>query len=110
MREDFLHFVWQYQQFNTHSLITTQGQALTILRVGKLNSHAGPDFYEAHLILDDIKFSDNGYNLIFKAENGQKIILTNPFKLSPEDAEKISLLPVEITQESLQLIEKMLNK
>jgi hypothetical protein len=56
MREDFLHFVWQYQQFNTHSLITTQGQALTILRVGKLNSHAGPDFYEAHLILDDIKW------------------------------------------------------
>lgn len=56
MREDFLHFVWQYQQFNTRSLITTQGQLLTILRVGKLNSHAGPDFYEAHLILDDIKW------------------------------------------------------
>lgn len=56
MREDFLHFVWQYQQFNTRSLITTQGQLLTILRVGKLNTHAGPDFYEAHLILDDIRW------------------------------------------------------
>jgi hypothetical protein len=56
MREDFLHFVWQYQQFNTHSLKTTQGQPLTILRVGKLNSHAGPDFYEAHLILDDVRW------------------------------------------------------
>jgi len=56
MREDFLHFVWQYQQFNTRSLMTTQGSNLTILRVGKLNSHAGPDFYESHLIIDDIKW------------------------------------------------------
>ena len=56
MREDFLHFVWQYQQFNTRSLTTTQGQPLTILRVGKLNSHAGPDFYEAHLIIDDVRW------------------------------------------------------
>ena len=56
MREDFLHFVWQYQQFNTRSLTTTQGHPLTILRVGKLNSHAGPDFYEAHLILDDVRW------------------------------------------------------
>ena len=56
MREDFLHFVWQYQQFNTHSLTTTQGHPLTILRVGKLNSHAGPDFYEAHLIIDDVRW------------------------------------------------------
>lgn len=65
---------------------------------------------EYEIILDDIKFDDNGYNLIFKAENGQKIILTNPFKLSPEDAEKISLLSVQITSESEQLINKMLNK
>ena len=56
MREDFLHFVWQYQQFNTHSLTTTLGHPLTILRVGKLNSHAGPDFYEAHLIIDDVRW------------------------------------------------------
>lgn len=56
MREDFLHFVWQYQQFNTRSLTTTQGQPLTVLRVGKLNSHAGPDFYEAHLIIDDVRW------------------------------------------------------
>jgi hypothetical protein len=56
MREDFLHFVWQYQQFNTRSLTTTQGHPLTILRVGKLNSHAGPDFYEAHLIIDDVRW------------------------------------------------------
>jgi hypothetical protein len=56
MREDFLHFVWQYQQFDTRFLKTTQGQTLTILRPGKLNSHAGPDFYEAHLILDDLKW------------------------------------------------------
>ena len=56
MREDFLHFVWQYQQFNTRSLTTTQGHPLTILRVGKLNNHAGPDFYEAHLIIDDVRW------------------------------------------------------
>lgn len=56
MREDFLQFIWQYQQFNSHALVTTLGQSLTVLRVGKLNSHAGPDFYEAHLIIDDVKW------------------------------------------------------
>jgi len=65
---------------------------------------------EYEIILDDIKFTDNDYYLVFKAENGQKIKLDKPFNLKHEDAEKISLLPIEILSESKELIEKMLNK
>ena len=65
---------------------------------------------EYHINLDDIKFVEDGYNLIFKAENGQKIVISKPFNLSTEDADKISLLPIEITPESQELVEKMLSK
>lgn len=65
---------------------------------------------EYEIILDDIKFSDSDYFLIFKSENGQKIKLDKTFNLKQEDAEKISLLPIQITPESKELIEKMFNK
>jgi hypothetical protein len=65
---------------------------------------------EYQIVLDDVKFTDSGFYLIFKAENGQIIKLEKPFNLKFEDAEKISLLPIEILPESKELIEKMLNK
>jgi len=56
MREDFLHFVWQYQLFDARDLQTTRGQSLNILRPGRLNPDAGPDFYEAHLLIDGMRW------------------------------------------------------
>lgn len=54
MNEFFLHYVWQYQKMCTHVLYTTQGQPLRVIRPGWPNSHAGPDFLEAHLMIDNI--------------------------------------------------------
>jgi hypothetical protein len=62
------------------------------------------------LVLFDIKFDETGYKLIFKAENGKKIVISNPFQISEQDLEEISLLPVEITPESKEIVNKMLNK
>ncbi|MCR4964925.1 MAG: DUF2851 family protein [Bacteroidales bacterium] len=44
MKEAFLHYVWQYQLFDTEELYTTAGERLTIISPGRLNRDAGPDF------------------------------------------------------------------
>jgi hypothetical protein len=66
-------------------------------------------YSEYELVLDDIKVTGENYNLIFKAENGYKITITNPFNISENDLEQISILPVRITSESEKLINNMLN-
>ena len=47
MKEQFLHFVWQYRRFNHSGLSTTDGLPVEILKPGKLNLHDGPDFLNA---------------------------------------------------------------
>jgi hypothetical protein len=66
-------------------------------------------YSEYELILDDIKFIGDNYNLIFKAENGYKISIINPFSISDNDLEQISILPVRLTSESKELIDNMLS-
>jgi hypothetical protein len=66
-------------------------------------------YSEYELVLDDIKFTETGYDLIFKAENGYKITITNPFNISENDLEQISILPVRLKPEYQQLIDNMLN-
>jgi hypothetical protein len=66
-------------------------------------------YSEYELVLDDIKVTGENYNIIFKAENGYKITITNPFNISENDLEQISILPVRITSESEKLINNMLN-
>ncbi|MFN3589451.1 MAG: DUF2851 family protein [Spirosomataceae bacterium] len=56
MNEFFLHYVWQYQKMRTSELITTQGQVLRVIRPGWSNPHAGPDFLEAHLVIDELEW------------------------------------------------------
>lgn len=44
MKEDFLHFVWQYQYFEHQDLRTSTGEELQIFDIGKTNTNAGADF------------------------------------------------------------------
>lgn len=50
--EELLHYVWQYQLFDTAGLRTDDGQLLTILKTGTPHSHSGPDFENARIIID----------------------------------------------------------
>ena len=59
MTEQLLHFIWQFQYFNTNSLYTEQGEVLQILSVGQYNTHQGPDFSEAKIIIDGITLVGN---------------------------------------------------
>jgi len=56
-QEDFLHFIWQLQYFNTPHLATEQGEVITIIDNGSLNANAGPDFSEVRLKIGQITWA-----------------------------------------------------
>jgi len=59
MREDFLHFLWRWRRFDAQDLRTTDGQPLEILHPGELNSHAGPDFFNARIRVGNTLWAGN---------------------------------------------------
>ncbi len=59
MNEDFLHYLWKFQKFNTHSLKTARGESLSIIEVGLHNLDSGPDFLNAQLRINDQLWAGN---------------------------------------------------
>lgn len=57
IQESFLHFVWQNQYFNSRSLSTHHKEPIQILKVGYHNQLAGPDFKEAELKINGIRWA-----------------------------------------------------
>jgi hypothetical protein len=53
MKEDFLHYIWKFKNFNASSLQTVDGSALSIQNVGLHNLDQGPDFSVAKISIDD---------------------------------------------------------
>ena len=51
LKEDFLSFIWQFRQYKAQNLATTTGEKLQVLQVGQPNKHAGPDFFNAKVIV-----------------------------------------------------------
>lgn len=54
MQEDFLYYLWKLQYFDKKSLTTCYGDPLTILQPGTCNEHAGPDFLNGKVIINDV--------------------------------------------------------
>ena len=59
MKEDFLHYVWQYKKFDFSNLTTVSGEMLTITNCGNYLQRTGPDFFNAQIILDNQKWAGN---------------------------------------------------
>lgn len=59
MKEDFLHYVWQYQKLTVLELNTVKGESLSILHPGHYLETAGPDFFNAQIIIDGQKWAGN---------------------------------------------------
>ena len=59
MREDFLHYVWQFVQFDTHDLRTTDGTPLAIVAVGERHTDSGPDFRNARIRIGETMWAGN---------------------------------------------------
>lgn len=57
--ESLLHYIWQFKSFAFNDLQTTQGDALQLLHVGTHNPHAGADFSEARLYINDVLWVGN---------------------------------------------------
>lgn len=51
LKEDFLSFIWQFRQYQAQQLTTTAGEQLQVIQVGQPNKHAGPDFFNAKIIV-----------------------------------------------------------
>lgn len=56
MKEDLLHFIWQYCHFDIKNLVTTKGLPITIHGVGRHNTNAGPDFKYASTRIGEVQW------------------------------------------------------
>ncbi|WP_114492852.1 DUF2851 family protein [Candidatus Ulvibacter alkanivorans] len=59
MKEDFLHYIWKFQKFETQKLRSVCGQSISIVEVGQHNFDSGPDFFNAKLIIDGQLWAGN---------------------------------------------------
>ena len=59
MKEDFLHYIWQYKKFDFLNLKTFNGETLTIINSGQYLQKAGPDFFNAQITIDNQKWAGN---------------------------------------------------
>lgn len=49
MTEDFIHYIWKYQNFRLADLTSASGQELEVIKPGYHNHNSGPDFLEASI-------------------------------------------------------------
>ncbi|WP_299124877.1 DUF2851 family protein [uncultured Tenacibaculum sp.] len=49
MKEEFLHFLWQYKLFNIINLKSVHNESIQIVKSGMHNKNSGPDFLNAQL-------------------------------------------------------------
>ncbi len=59
MNESFLHYLWQFQYFEKKDLLSSDGEPITVLKTGMLNSNAGPDFFNAKIKIGELEWVGN---------------------------------------------------
>ncbi|MCB0806511.1 MAG: DUF2851 family protein [Bacteroidales bacterium] len=58
MTEEFLHYLWKYKLIK-QPLILSAGEQCQVINTGNHNTHAGPDFLNAHLRIDETLWVGN---------------------------------------------------
>lgn len=59
MKEDFLHYVWRFRKFPVTRLQTANRETLTIIHPGQYLQRAGPDFFNAQIVIGNQKWAGN---------------------------------------------------
>lgn len=59
MKEDFLHYLWRYNKFDSTTLKTFNGEDIVIVNSGQYLQLAGPDFFNAQIIIGQQKWAGN---------------------------------------------------
>lgn len=59
MKESILHYIWEHKLFVQQGLQTTDGEPVEIIDVGRINTDAGPDFFNAKVKIDGTIWAGN---------------------------------------------------
>ena len=59
MSERLLQFIWQFQYFNTRSLLTSAGETVNVQFQGHYNTNQGPDFTDARIRIGNTTWVGN---------------------------------------------------
>ncbi|MFV8378581.1 DUF2851 family protein [Flavobacterium sp. LB3R33] len=59
MKEDFLHYLWKFKKFDVLNLKTVNNEEITIVNVGQYLELAGPDFFNAQIVICTQKWAGN---------------------------------------------------
>lgn len=59
MKEEFLHYVWQFQNWTDVALQTTNAKQIQVMHAGSINTDAGPDFFNAQLVIGEQRWAGN---------------------------------------------------
>lgn len=59
MKESVLHYIWQQRLFISNDMKTTEGERIEVIDVGKMNTDAGPDFFNAKIKIGDTLWAGN---------------------------------------------------
>ncbi|WP_333907956.1 DUF2851 family protein [Aequorivita sinensis] len=59
MNEDFLHYLWKFQKFDTSKFYTSTNEKLHIVNQGSHNFNSGPDFFNAQIEIDNQLWAGN---------------------------------------------------
>ncbi|MFV8371238.1 DUF2851 family protein [Flavobacterium sp. LB2P74] len=59
MKEDFLHYLWKFKKFDILNLKTVSKEEVTIVNVGQYLELAGPDFFNAQIVIGTQKWAGN---------------------------------------------------
>lgn len=59
MKEEFLQYIWANSLYRTDEFETQAGKLIRILDVGKLNRDAGPDFFNARIVVGKVMLAGN---------------------------------------------------
>ena len=54
MKENLLHYIWQFRQYEFLDLKLINNKPISIKSVGLMNYDAGPDFINSSIVVDDI--------------------------------------------------------
>lgn len=57
MQERLLQFIWQEKYFDSRDLRSQTGESITVLSTGELNPNQGPDFLNARILLNGIRWA-----------------------------------------------------
>lgn len=59
MKEEFLHYIWQFKKFDFNNCKTTCGKKIAIVASGEYLQQAGPDFFNARIYIESQLWAGN---------------------------------------------------